>query len=171
MSLSFIGALMALLPKPKAWGAFDRIDKNLDKLGDLGEQLDRQLAKANRDLAVEKLVSAHWRDEAKRLATQNRVDREMYERLIQQARAQQMPPNMRGAQQLQALANMQAAQNQQAQLQYGALGQYSQAQQTFEGFCNCVPGRHQVFEAERQRALISEYQPAPVDDIVASLRP
>jgi hypothetical protein len=159
MSLSFIGALLALLPpsllKPKTEAEIERLREE--------ERRDRELANAVSALAVEKLVSAHWRDEAKRLATQNRVDREMYERLIQQAHerfrqegAQQMPANMRGAQQPQALANLQMAQ---------------QAQQGLYGFCNCVPGRHQVFEAERQRALMSEYQPAPVDDIVARLRP
>jgi hypothetical protein len=164
MSLSIIGALMALLPP-----SLLKTEAEIERLREEEERRDRELANAYSALAVEKLVSAHWRDEAKRLATQNRVDREMYERLIQQAheRFAQEPPHMRGAQQLQAQANMQMAQ----QAQYAQLGQYSQAQQGLHLFCNCVPGRHQVFEAERRRALMSEYQPAPVDDIVARLRP
>jgi hypothetical protein len=97
-----IGALVALLPRPKR--AFDRIERNLDKLGALGEQLDSEIARLTeenkqlrrsharlvdhietleREILLEQHICAHWKEEAERLARQSREAREARE---QQAR-------------------------------------------------------------------------------------
>jgi hypothetical protein len=141
---ALIGALLALLPaaRPKT----DRDEKI--------ERLERQLADANRDLHVQKLIAAHWKDEAKRIAIQSRQEREVLQMRIvglERERVQnRFLDGYQQAQQYQALANQQAAQ--QAQVaQYSGVGLLG-AQQGWadrQGFCNCVPSRSQVWAANQ----------------------
>jgi hypothetical protein len=151
---ALIGALVALLPpgllRPQTAPEIERLREE--------ERRARELSNAHANLAIQKLLTAHWRDEAMRLANQNRLEREQWERerdqLVQAALGGQINARLQ-QQQYSALA--QQAQNAQmnAQLAQSALGQQNAAFQgllgTFGELCNCVPGRHQVFEAERRR--------------------
>lgn len=194
---AMIGAFLALLPGAKT---LDRVDK-LDGLADQMQAERDQLA---RELEAQRNLVKHWMGEAKSLARRLRVDREMYDRLLQKEREQRDAFNrefIRLTDNMQAQAAMQQAKAamqhtptpreieaylrergqhhllnpppQQANLQQlgqqqgqlGSLGMQN-AFQGFGDFCNCVPGRHQVFEAERQRALRD-----PASDRIAQLRP
>ena len=92
----------------------------------------------NRDLAIQRALVDHWQGQARILAQALRREREGngYEAQRQIAYAQAA-----GLQQQLAQYNQQAAM--QAQHYAGPLGQ----QQGFEGFCNCVPSRAQVWGA------------------------
>jgi predicted RNase H-like nuclease (RuvC/YqgF family) len=196
---AIVGALMALVPRPWKDGPFDRIDKNLDKLGSLAGQLDgeiERLTKENkqlkrsharlidhiqsleREILIEQHLSVHWREEAERLARTKREAREAREAAIakladdrdmwrerarapergfqaqQLAQIGQQQAQALGQQQAQALGQQQAqalgqqqAQALGAQQQAQALG--AQNQQTYGGFCNCVPSRAQAWAANR----------------------
>jgi hypothetical protein len=148
---ALIGALVALLPpgllRPQTAPEIERLREE--------ERRARELSNAHANLAIQKLLTAHWRDEAMRLAKQNRLEREQWERerdqLVQAALGGQINARLQ-QQQYSALA--QQAQNAQFSAQ-SLLGQQNAAFQgllgTFGELCNCVPGRHQVFEAERRR--------------------
>jgi hypothetical protein len=163
---ALIGALVALLPpgllRPQTAPEIERLREE--------ERRARELSNAHANLAIQKLVTQHWKDEARRLVNLHLVERDQWQRERQrleserdhwQARAQGFPLGGQHAQaenyqrqyQYQALA--QAQQNQQAQAQQLGMQLLQNAFQgplgTFGELCNCVPGRHQVFEAERRR--------------------
>jgi len=159
---ALIGALVALAPpailRPKT-------DREIERLRELA-RLERALASAERDLSLQKSLTAHWKEEAKRIAIQTCELREEVDRLREERdnRDLQRQYAFLLQSQSQALANQNTwAQAQQAQ----ALAQQAQAQQAQAlglrqlrweeglfgtGFCNCVPGRSQVWAAE-QRAI------------------
>lgn len=176
-----IGALVALLPRPKR--AFDRIEGNLDKLGALGEQLDSEIARLTeenkqlrrsharlvdhietleREILIEQHLCTHWKAEAERLAKHASAARERAELQEQQAlQAQFQNPlptpswaDINGRQAM-AYAQMQSAQQNAAMAQQHQLAAMAQQGQQFrwpgdyEGFCNCVPSRAQVWGANQ----------------------
>jgi len=124
---STVGALMALLPAARPKPTRDeRI-----------EELRRQLDDAYRELDLERDLTAHWREQARLMAVQVREQREARELVREQ---EQMRMNGRNARAY-AQQNAQA----QAQAQISPLAQY-------QGFCNCVPSRAQMFAAEQALA-------------------
>lgn len=143
-----IGALVALIPaRPPP-----EDDKTRDlalKVADLSEkfaalsrtrrELVNHIDLLARQLDAQRALANHWRGEAQRLAARCRVDRDMYEELLQRRdnQTQALPPSWRPvlAEQLQ-------------QHQQNALGQQLAAQQfDWQGLCNCVPSRAQVWGA------------------------
>jgi len=146
---ALIGAFLSLMP-----AARPKTEREIDR---------SELLRLERDLHLQKLVAAHWKDEAQRIAIQSRQDREALQARIAlererdnwQARAMRWPVEQQAgrqqAQMQQALAQQQAnlALAQQAQLaQYqGMLG--AQPASVFDGWCNCVPSRSQVWAANR----------------------
>lgn len=156
---AIIGALVALAPpailRPKT-------DREIERLREL-VRLERALASAERDLSIQKSLTEHWKEEAKRIATQTRELREEVDRLREDRdnRDLQAQYAFLRQSQIQALANQYAqAQAQQAQAQHAqaqqaqALGlrQLQWEEGRWGGYCNCVPGRSQVWAAE-QRAI------------------
>ena len=139
---AIVGALMALVASPK------RLERSQARLVDRIERLERELALAQ-------AVLEHWRDEAARLARVSRdyrADRDRWRdfanRAPQQAQQAMLQAQAQQGQQL-ALAQGQQAQGQ--QLAYNGLPPGAgamQQMQTFEGFCNCVPSRAQVWGAQ-----------------------
>jgi len=144
---ALIGAFLSLMP-----AARPKTEREIDR---------SELLRLERDLHLQKLVAAHWKDEAQRIAIQSRQEREALQARIAglererddwQARAMRWPVEQAQMQQAQqALAQQQAnlALAQQAQLaQYqGMLG--AQPASVFDGWCNCVPSRSQVWAANR----------------------
>lgn len=145
---AIIGALVALVPpailRPKT-------DREIERLREL-VRLERALASAERDLSLQKSLTEHWKEEAKRIATQTRELREEVDRLREDRdnRDLQAQYAFLRQSQSQALANQNAWAAQQAQ----ALGsrQLQWEEGRWGGYCNCVPGRSQVWAAE-QRAI------------------
>jgi len=133
---ALIGAFLSLMP-----AARPKTEREIDR---------SELLRLERDLHLQKLVAAHWKDEAQRIAIQSRQEREALQARIAglererddwQAQRQQ-------AQMQQALAN------QQANLPLAQLAQYqgmlgAQQASMFDGWCNCVPSRSQVWAANR----------------------
>ena len=136
MSLTtIVGALLAVVARPMKEHPSDRLEKVVARV----EQLTRSQAKLvdhierlERELALAQGVLEHWRDEAARLARQNREQRDMmYAAMAQQAQAQQNS------------AYQQAQQNHLSQL--GEPLQQLQYAQQNSLWCNCVPSRAQVW--------------------------
>jgi hypothetical protein len=180
-----IGALVALLPRPKAvirtwmcqkcgWmndnnngpcrkcGAPQaQADSEIERLRCENERLTRSHARLvdhietlEREILLEQHICAHWKEEAERLARQSREEREARDRralqtqllMLQSQAAQQNAAN--------PLASQQAQQNialaQQAQpADYANQAQGLQWRGDYDGFCNCVPSRAQVWGANR----------------------
>jgi len=149
---AIIGALAALAPpailRPKT-------DREIERLREL-VRLERALASAERDLSIQKSLTEHWKEEAKRIAIQTRELREEVDRLREERDNRDLQRQyafLQQQSQSQALANHSAwAQAQQAQLAQQAQAQQALGFRWEEGFCNCVPGRSQVWAAE-QRAI------------------
>jgi hypothetical protein len=177
-----IGALVALLPRPKA----DKADPLFIAGYDAGlkdgrreaqdahvevERLTRSHARLvdhietlEREILIEQHICAHWKEEAERLAKHAIASRLRGEAQEQQAlmmrQHQGLQPlptpswaEMNGRSAM-AYAQMQSAQqhqlaNLQAQFAQHA-GQAQGLQGAFEGFCNCVPSRAQVWGAPRE---------------------
>jgi hypothetical protein len=110
-------------------------------------QLRHAIEMLDRELATERSLKLHWRDEASRLAVEMRLRREAQERHAQQA------AHILQAQQMQA----------QAQLAYQQLGQYQQqalgAQNLLgaqniampEGWtCTCIPDRASALRRDEE---------------------
>ena len=163
---AIVGALVALLPRPERPVQIPVVDE-VARLTEENKQLRRSRSQLfdhiqmlEREILTEQHLCTHWRETAQRLAKQSREDREAAEkardaladytrrdlRLSQEALALYQQQQNFGLLQAQgAQQQMQAAQNAQ-------LAQYAGLQNAFGGFCNCVPGRSQVFLAE-QRGL------------------
>jgi hypothetical protein len=166
---TLIGALVALLPRP----TLDKADARFIAGYDAGlkdgrreaqeaqvevERLTRSHARLvdhietlEREILLEQHICAHWKEEAERLAKHAVALREARERQEQQALQVARPQHHQAAllqsqaAQLQMQAQMQAQQY--AQLAYPRNPQGLQG--AFEGFCNCVPSRAQVWGANR----------------------
>ena len=165
---AIVGALLALLPRPERPVQIPVVDE-VARLTEENKQLKRSRRQLfdhihllEREILTEQHLCTHWRETAQRLAKQSRENREAAEkarealadytrrdlRLSQEALALYQQQQNRALLQAQgAQQQMQAAQAQQAQLAYAGM------QNAFGGYCNCVPGRSQVFLAEQQRGL------------------
>ena len=136
MSLTtIVGALLAVVGRPQPAGA--RIEKEIGHLRRSHARLIDHIERLERELALTQELLAHWRDEAARLARQNREERQMAQYNAIMAQQQQTLQGQQQAQQTIACA-------QQQQAQQNALGQES----VYQGFCNCVPSRAQVWGAQ-----------------------
>ena len=134
-----IGALVALVARPKKpYVSNDPLIAFTVMLERGIARRDRQIEALERDLATERQLCAHWRETAQAIARQSREAREaqigwqQHDALVQQAQAQY------------ALAQ-QAQYQAQAGLQQN---QYAAQQNGFEGLCNCVPSRAQMWGAQ-----------------------
>ena len=131
---AIVGALVALLPAVKR--ALDKTDPRFVAGYDAGLN-DGRLEAENleRDLSIQRQLVDHWQGQARILAQALRRERE--------GRAHEAPRQMAYAQWQSSQA---AARDQQfaIQQQYGA----QQNGLAFEGLCNCVPSRAQVWGAQ-----------------------
>ena len=130
----------------------DRLTRSTARLVDHIETLEREIL-------IEQHISSHWKAEAERQARQSREAREQGEllRATPELDAQYRAQQQLASQQMQAQAQAQQAQAQQAFYQQqnlanqqAGLAQYAGLQGAFEGFCNCVPSRAQVWGAEQR---------------------
>lgn len=177
-----IGALVALVPARK-----DPRDIEIERLNRSHAQLADHIEDLEREIAIQRSLKAHWRDEAKRIARQARETRQQRERLATvgwqehaaqafaqesqllalqaaqqtfaaQAQAQQniynqgmlgqhAQQNALSAMQAQHYASMVPSDLGQGQLGQGRSPQ-NMPQGAFDGFCNCVPSRAQVWGAQ-----------------------
>jgi hypothetical protein len=154
-------------------------DEEIERLRRENERLTRSHARLvdhietlEREILLEQHICAHWKEEAERLAKHAIASRLRAEAQEQAARARQRPSPAEIAQYLaqaqmnaalaqqqnlanqqhQNLANQQHQNlaNQQHQLANYA-GQAQGLQGAYEGFCNCVPSRAQVWGAMADR--------------------
>lgn len=160
---AIVGALLALVARPelREQKEVDRLRRSNAQLIDRVETLERDNESLSRELANERNLSTHWIAEASRIARQAREDREQLMRLYspqQQILGQGAQQALQQALQQRAQQNALLQQNYQlAQQQQQALQQQLAAQQQSVGFCNCVPSRHQMFDAMAQvDGLIAE---------------
>jgi hypothetical protein len=173
-----IGALVALLPRPtldKADARFiagydaglkdgrreakdaqvevERLTRSHARLVDHIETLEREIL-------LEQHISTHWKEEAERLAKHSiasRLRAEAQEQAALMRQYQGLQP-MRPADGRQALAQAQTNAALAQQHQLAAMGQaqnlqaqYAGLQGAYQGFCNCVPSRAQVWGAMADR--------------------
>ena len=154
-----IGALVALVPARK-----DPRDIEIERLNRSHAQLADHIEDLEREIAIQRSLKAHWRDEAKRIARQARETRQQRERLATvgwQEHAAQTQQNIYNQGMLGQHAQQNALSAMQAQhyasmvpsdLGQGQLGQgrspQNMPQGAFDGFCNCVPSRAQVWGAQ-----------------------
>lgn len=154
-----IGALVALLPAtrrpdkthPLFVAGYDAglKDGRLEARDDArsAARLVDHIETLEREILIEQHLCQHWKAEAERLAKQSREAREQ-ERLEQQRRAMQTVGFIQAQAQLQHLAQSQQNAAQQAQAFYWQEHrQFAAQQRGFDGFCNCVPSRAQVWGA------------------------
>ena len=158
-----IGALVALLPRP----TLDKADARFIAGYDAGLKDGRREAKEaeveverqtrsharlvdhietlEREILLEQHICRHWKEEAERLAKHAIASRLRAEAQEQQA-LQVARPQYHQA----ALLQSQAAQQQMQAQQYAQLAYANPQglQGAFEGFCNCVPSRAQVWARE-----------------------
>ena len=160
---AIIGALVALLPGAKS-KTFDKLDTLVDQIE--YDRLKGELADANRDLAIQRELTKHWQVAAQTAVRRSRAEREVFDRQLQRAVLQQY-----NSLQQQYAQQAQAAQAQAAQMQQGLAQLGTQQQNAFQygDWCNCVPGRTQVFEAAARRQW-GEYVD-PAGDRIAQNRP
>ena len=132
MSLTtIVGAFLALVARPKP-RLTPVVDPELDR--HVIEAQKREIERLERELSLAQGVLEHWRDEAARLARENRDRRDM----MHAAMGQQAQQNLAYAQQMQQARLSQLGEPLQ-QLRY--------AQQNAL-WCNCVPSRAQVWGAQ-----------------------
>ena len=115
-----IGALLALVARPKP----------------PADPRDIEIERLERELLLERQLCAHWRQTAQAIARQSREAREA--QIGWQEHAAQ-------TQQAQYALAQQAQYQAQAGLQQN---QYAAQQNGFEGLCNCVPSRAQMWGAQ-----------------------
>jgi hypothetical protein len=111
-----------------------------------------------REILLEQHICAHWKEEAERLAKHAIASRLRAETQEQQALQQQyqglQPMRPADGRQAMAYAQANAALAQQAQHQLANYANQAQALQwrgDYDGFCNCVPSRAQVWAREGDR--------------------
>ena len=165
-----IGALAPFLPRPQADKADPRFIAGYDaglkdgrreareaevevqRLTRSHARLVDHIETLEREILLEQHICAHWKEVAERLAKHSIASRQRDQALAQQALAGQcqglQPHDGR-----QALAFAQQAAHQQQNLanQQAQLAAYANSQGlqgAFEGFCNCVPSRAQVWARE-----------------------
>ena len=146
-----IGALAPFLPRPVKPVQIP-VDSEVERLRCENERLTRSHARLvdhietlEREILLEQHICAHWKEEAERLAKHSIAVREARERRDINGRTA-----MAYAQEQQFACQQQALMGrQQAQLAQYA-GQAQGLQGAFEGFCNCVPSRAQVWGARRE---------------------
>ena len=169
-----VGALVALVakaPKPETEKTNPRFIAGYDAgLKDGRLEVRRYIGELERELTAERALSTHWIGAAARIARAAREEREQLEResamslyaryqdaLRREMIGQYQPQQQllaQNAQQAQAQAMQNITYEQQANQQLGVQHQNQQfawAQHrggsVFEGFCNCVPSRGQMFDA------------------------
>jgi hypothetical protein len=153
---AIIGALVALLPGAKTLA---RVEQNLDQIEI--DRLRNEINRLDRELAIQREMTDHWKKRAMQFAARSRGYRERFE--LARAHARELHAPAAQPQQAQALAQKlqqlnaqlfaQQAQAQQAQAQQAQLQQYAQigsqlnfAQQAQAlDVCHCVPGRAELF--------------------------
>jgi hypothetical protein len=118
-------ALVALVPaKPRwLWQENDRLARSHGRLIDHIERLERELL-------IERHLSTHWKEQAARHAVEARQEREAHDR----TREQKLGLAVR-------LLAHQPRQGRQAQ---------ANAQAAY-GFCDCAPGRSQLWAADQSQ--------------------
>jgi hypothetical protein len=143
---AIVGALIALVPAAKSATRDAEI-----------ERLERAIENLERDLLIQRDLTVHWRETAQRIAKQNREAREAHvrERAGWQqhnpVREQQEAINRQAQLMAQAMQAQHYASMVPSDLGQGQLGQQAaqnQPMQHWEGFCNCVPSRAQVWGAQ-----------------------
>jgi hypothetical protein len=150
---AIIGALVALLPGANPSKTLARVDENLDQIEI--DRLRNEINRLDRELAIQREMTDHWKKRAMQFAARSRGYRERFE--LARAHARELHAPAAQPQQAQGLAQKlqqlnaqlfaQQAQAQQAQLQYAQLGlQLNFAQQAQAlNVCHCVPGRAELF--------------------------
>ena len=130
---ALVGALVALVARPK-----DEPDVEASRLRRQIQKLERELETfrvdydaLGRELTAERNLLTHWIGEASRFAREAREARERADLLRAIANGTQ-----RYQPQQQLLAQCNNAQNQQQMMW----------RENYEGFCNCVPSRTQMFD-------------------------
>jgi gas vesicle protein len=167
---AFVGALVALLPRPEkptqiaVVDEIDRLTQENKQLARSRRQLFEHIHMLEREILTEQHLCTHWRETAQRLAQQSRENREAAEKAGDALADYTRRRELRLSQEAQAQANMQAAMQAQhyaamvpSDLGWAQLGmqnaaqpaQYAGLQNAFGGFCNCVPSRAQVWAADR----------------------
>jgi hypothetical protein len=174
-----IGALAPFLPRPSLDKADPRFiagydaglkdgrreaqeaEVEVERLTRSHARLVDHIETLEREILLEQHICAHWKEEAERLAKHSIASRQRAEALEQQALAAQalvaqrqnpLTPSWAEMNGRNAMAYAQLQQAQLAQLaQYAQYaGQAQGLQGAFEGFCNCVPSRAQVWGAHRE---------------------
>ena len=156
MSLTtIIGALVALLPPALLHTTKSKSNLSREPKHELeveNARLKREIAVLDRALATQTSLKVHWRDEAKRRAWEARQERELRRNPLPVPTWAEMQGRMQAQAQLQALAqhanqSQQAQQNAQlAQQTYNGVPPGTQTHQSaYQGLCNCVPSRAQVW--------------------------
>lgn len=135
MSLTtIVGALLAVVARPK------QEQREVEHLRRSHARLIDHIERLERELALTQELLAHWRNEAARLARENRERREQSSQTLYAQYHSALQQELIGQQQFSRQQGLLQAQNQQ-------LAACAPQMQTFEGFCNCVPSRSQVWGA------------------------
>ena len=146
---AIVGALVALVARPaKPVNTADHADQTIARLARSHARLVDHIERLERELAMAQQMLDHWRGEARRLARIARQERDERQRQRYHPQQAQIDAMMQAAHG-QMLAQ-QAAQLQNPQM----LGQQSD----YQGFCNCVPARSQMWFAQQaveQHALVN----------------
>jgi hypothetical protein len=149
---AIVSALVALVARPelREQKEVDRLRRSHRQLIDRVETLECDNQSLERELANERRLLTHWMGEASRIARHAREERDERQRL-------QYAPQQ--SQQFLAQQHGAAAQAQYAQAQSSLAGMQSHPamqQSVFGGWCNCVPSRHQMFDAMRDAPRLVE---------------
>jgi hypothetical protein len=146
---AIIGALVALLPGANPGKTLARVDENLDQIEI--DRLRNEINRLDRDLAIQREMTDHWKKRAMQFAARSRGYRQRFELARAHARELHAPAAQPQQYQLNAQALAQQAQLQQARLQqyqqYAQLGSqlnFAQQAQALD-VCHCVPGRAELF--------------------------
>jgi hypothetical protein len=156
---AFVGALVALLPRPErpvqipVESEVERLTKENARLQRSQARLVDHIERLEREILLEQHLTTHWRETAQRIVKQAREAREAFDREREQL--QRVGPlwlpeqNLALLQAQGELAQMQAAQQAQCAQAQAQQNQNFRWRGDYEGFCNCVPSRSQVWEANR----------------------
>jgi DNA repair ATPase RecN len=143
---AIIGALVALLPGANPSKTLARVDENLDQIEI--DRLRNEINRLDRELAIQREMTDHWKKRAMQFAARSRSYRERFELARAHARELHAPAAQLQQYQLNAQLFAQQAQAQRAQLQqYAQIGSqlnFAQQAQALD-VCHCVPGRAELF--------------------------